>query len=64
MVFSTLGVLMVDPLGQTPARAVIGLGVGVFVLFLLYERRRMRTGKDPLIDSESFSSQGPSLSGT
>jgi len=38
MVFSTLGVLMVDPLGQTPARAVIGLGAGVFVLFLLYER--------------------------
>ena len=57
MVFSTLGVLMIDPLGQTPAGAVIGLGVGLFVLFLLYERRRMRAGKDPLIDLNLFKSR-------
>ena len=53
----TLSVLMIDPLGEAPVIGVLILGILILLTFAFYERKRVRGGKDPLVNMKLFKSK-------
>jgi len=53
----TLSVLLIDPLGEPPVIAILILGVLVLIGFAFQERKRVREGKDPLVNLKLFKSK-------
>ncbi len=53
----TLSVLLIDPLGEPPVIGILTLGILTLIGFVFYERRRIRLGKDPLINLKLFKSK-------
>ncbi len=57
MFFLTLSILLIDPLGEAPVAAAMSLGIILLLLFVWYERKRVREGKDPLVNMSLFRSR-------
>ncbi len=53
----TLSILLINPLGESPVLILLSSGFFTLVIFSLYERKRSRLGKDPLVNMELFRSR-------
>ncbi len=55
--FITFSILLIDPLGDAPVILMMVLGVALLLLLIYYERKRVREGRDVLVNMKLFRSR-------